>query len=147
MKKRITYIATAVLVMVLAFMLAGCGMLSDAAKLTEYTLGEDHIPSINSVVGEREVSAVESSVDNGVSTQKYTYSSASVYEDLLAYVNTLHDQGWLITKDIDLTVVPGSGQLGIQSAEEGQIVLVDFTYEDGSYTIEVKKGQGTIDVT
>ena len=72
MKRKVSYMVVLLLVSAL---LAGCGVLSDAAKLTEYTAGEDHIPSINSVVGEREVTGVESSVENGVNTLKYTYSS------------------------------------------------------------------------
>lgn len=65
----------------------------DAANLTQYELGDDFIPSITSVVGERKVTGVESSIDNGVVTKQYTYSSTSVYDDLWTYVQEFMDDG------------------------------------------------------
>jgi len=144
MKKSLCF-TTSVLLM-LAFILTGCGaVLEEAAKLSEYEAGDDRIPSITSVVGEREVTGVESSVKNGIVSKQYTYVSNSVYDDLLAYVSALMEDGWLVTKDIDLKVVPGSGELGKKSSEEGQIVLLSFAYEDSKYTINITKGKGTIE--
>ncbi|MFA5523749.1 MAG: hypothetical protein WDA24_05265 [Tissierellales bacterium] len=134
------------LFMVIAMMLTGCGaVLTDASNLTQYELGDDLIPSITSVVGERKVTGVESSIENGVVTKQYTYSSTSVYDDLWTYVQELMNDGWLVTQDIDLNVIPGSGQLGKGSIEEGQILLVSFSYEESSYTIKLVKGKGTIE--
>ncbi len=130
----------------LTFALTGCGAaLKEAAKLGEYEAGDDRIPSITSVVGEREVTDVEISTKNGVVTKQYTYISTSVYDDLLAYVNRLMQDDWLVTRDIDLNVVPGSGELGKNSVDEGQIVLLSFSYEEGGYTVQIVKGKGTIE--
>lgn len=134
------------LLMAVALTLTGCGAtLTDAGKLMQYELGEDIIPSITAVVGEREVTGVETSTDNGVASKQYTYSSTSVYDDLWAYVQKLMDDGWLVTEDIDLKVVPGSGQLGKKASEEGHILLLSFVYEDGKYTIKISKAEGTIE--
>lgn len=134
------------LMFVMASLLTGCGAtLADVAKLEQYEMGDDAIPSVTSVVGERSVSSVKSSINNGVTTKEYTYSSDSVYDDLLAYIVKLMDEGWLVTKDIDLNVVPSSGELGRESVEEGQIVLLTFTYDDDGYVITVTKGIGTIE--
>ena len=144
MRKTVYWIMS--LLMVIAMMLTGCGaVLADAAKLAQYELGDDPIPSITSVVGEREVTGVESSTNNGIVNKQYMYSSASVYDDLLTYVQKLMDSGWLVTQDIDLDVVPGSGQLGKGSIEEGQILLISFSYDESGYIIEVTKGKGTIE--
>lgn len=144
MRKAVCFMMS--LLMVLTMMLTGCGAaLKDAANLTNYELRDDLIPSITSVVGERKVTGVESSIDNGAVTKQYTYSSASVYDDLWAYVQKLMDDGWLVTQDIDLNVIPGSGQLGKVSNEEGQILLVSFTYDDSGYIIKLIRGNGTIE--
>jgi hypothetical protein len=139
--------ATLVMVsLLLVLALAGCGaVLTDAAKLQEYDVSGDTIPSITSVVGEREVTGVESSTSNGVKSTQYTYVSDTVYDDLWAYVQQLMDDGWLVTKAIDLAVVPGSGELAAKSADEGKIVLLSFSYDDAGYIIKITKGKGTLE--
>lgn len=144
MRKATFFMVSALLVFTLA--LTGCGAaLADAAKLSEYEIDGESIPSITSVVGEREVKGVESSTNNGVKSTQYTYVSDTVYDDLWAYVQKLMDDGWLVTQDIDLSVVPGSGQLGRNASEEGKILLLSFAYEDGKYAIKVTKAEGTIE--
>jgi hypothetical protein len=134
-------VAFMVVSLILAAALAGCG-----AELEAYDMADgDAVPSITSVVGEREVTGVQSSVSNGVTTKEYTYVSDTVYDDLLSYVRALMDEGWLVTQDIDLNVVPGSGELAAHSSEEGQVILVGFTYDDAGYVITVTKGKGTLE--
>ncbi len=130
----------------LLLMLTGCGaILTDAAQLEQYDMGDDEIISITSVVGEREVAGVETSTNNGVTSKQYTYISDTVYDDLLAYVTQLMEDGWLVTQDIDLNVLPGSGELGMHSVDDGQILLVSFTYDEDGYVINVTKGKGTLE--
>jgi len=133
--------------LILALALAGCGAaLKDAARLEVYDMaGGDEVPSITSVVGEREVTGVKSSVKSGVTTKEFTYVSDTVYDDLLAYITTIMDEGWLETQENELGEVPGSGELAIHSGEEGQVVLVDFTYDDAGYVIKITKGKGTLE--
>jgi hypothetical protein len=145
MRKTVCTVVSVLLVFALVPALAGCGVLSNAAELEQYEIGEDVIPSINSIVGEREVTGVESSTDNGVKVKQYTYASTSVFDDLLQFVTRLREEGWLVTQDIDLEVVPGAGELGKNSVDEGQIVLVDFSYDESGYTIKISKGEGTIE--
>lgn len=126
--------------------LTACGAaLEDSAKLSEYEIGDESIPSITSVVGEREVTGVESSTNDGINSKQYTYASVSVYDDLLAYVRKLMDDNWLVTQDIDLNVVPGKRQLGKKASEEGQILLLSIAYEDSKYAIKITKAEGTIE--
>jgi hypothetical protein len=146
MRKTVCTVVSVLLVFALVPALSGCGILADAEKLEQYEMDEDVIPSINSVVGEREVTGVESSTDNGVKVKQYSYSSDSVFDDLLQYVITLREDGWLVTQDIDLDVVPGTGELGKNSVDEGRVVLVFFSYDDSGYTIKISKGEGTIEI-
>jgi len=139
--------ACVIVLLILALALAGCGAaLKEAASLEAYDMaGGDEVPSITSVVGEREVKCVKTSVSGGITTKEYTYVSDTVYDDLLAYVRALIDEGWLVTQDIDLGVVPGSGELATHSSEEGQVILVDFTYDEAGYVIKITKGKGTLE--
>ncbi len=133
------------LLLALALMCTGCGsLLADAGKLAEYELSGDRIPSVTSVAGVREVTSVNTATENGAITKTYAYVSDSVFDDLWAYVQFLMDEGWLVTEDIELSTVPGTGQLGKTSSDEGKILLVSFSYDEGSYVIEVKKTTGTI---
>jgi hypothetical protein len=145
MRKTVCTVVSVLLVFALVPALSGCGILADAKKLEQYEMDEDVIPSINSIVGEREVTGVETSTDNGVKVKQYTYASTSVFDDLLQFVTKLREDGWLVTRDIDLEVVPGTGELGKNSVDEGQIVLVDFSYDESGYTIKISKGEGTIE--
>lgn len=146
MKKAACCMVSVLLILTFTLALTGCGAtLKEAARLSEYDLGDDVIPSITSVVGEREVTGMESSTNNGVASKQYTYVSDTVYDDLWTYVQKLMDDGWLVTKDIDLNVIPGSGQLGRNASEEGRILLLSFAYEDGKYAIKITKAEGTIE--
>lgn len=146
MKKSVCIAVSVLFIFTLVPVLAGCGILSNAAELEQYEMGSDVIPSINSVVGEREVTGVETSTNNGIKVKQYSYSSTSVFDDLWAYASMLMEDGWLVTQDIDLNVVPGTGELGRNSVDEGQILLLFFSYEENGYTIRITKGEGTIDI-
>lgn len=66
MKKKAYRIVSTLLVLVFALALTVCGAaLKNATKMSEYEIGGESIPSITSVVGEREVTGVESSINNG----------------------------------------------------------------------------------
>lgn len=143
--KKVAYL-TIVLLLALTMLLTGCGAaLTEAAKLEQYSMGDDEIMSITAIAGEREVTGVETSTSNGVTTKQYTYVSDTVYDDLLAYVSGLMEDGWLVTQAIDLNVVPGSGELATNSADDGQILLVSFSYDESGYVIKITKGKGTLE--
>ncbi|MDR3084678.1 MAG: hypothetical protein LBU47_00010 [Christensenellaceae bacterium] len=145
MKKAILVALSAMLLAAFALALTGCGALEDAAALQSYDFGEDIVPSVNSVVGERKVTGVSTGTSNGGQYKEYQYESATVSEDLIAYViQGLIPGGWIATVDFNLNVVPGSGQIAIESEDEGKILLMDLSYENGGYTIRVTKIVGTL---
>ena len=138
-KKGITIVS---LLLVCAMLSGACG---NAAKLMEYDFGTDKVPSINAILGEeRKVSGVESGTSNGVQYKQYTYTSASVSEDLIKYTSHLRDNGWLAVKDYDLTESKGEAQLAIESADNGLILVISIAFEDGRYAIRINKMEGTL---
>ena len=96
---------------------------SSAEKLTEYEVGGDKVASVNDVIGDtRKVTGVSSGTSNGVRYKQYTYETASVLQDLIAYSVYLRNNGWLVTKEYNLTT--GRGEMGFAkaSADNGKIL-------------------------
>lgn len=131
--------------LVCVFVLTGCAVLSNAAKLEAYVFGPDSIPTVNSVVGQRKVTSVQSGTGTDGTYKTYTYESETVSEDLIAYlIDTLLENEWYALVDFNLYNVPGMAQLATESEDSGQIIIMDVTYEQNAYTIKLTKGKGTL---
>lgn len=133
-------------ILLLVFLLASCSPMSKAEKLENYEVEENLIPSITSVVGERKVVRVKTGTENGIRSKEYEYVSDDVFDDLFDYVLHLMNDGWTVTKDIDLNKIPGSGQFAKHAKEEGKIIMLDFDYDLSGYTVIITHGKGTIDM-
>jgi hypothetical protein len=120
-------------------------MLKDAAALTEYDFETDKVSSVNSVIGdEREVTGVKSGSSNGIQYKEYTYKTESTGDDLLAYANHLLEAGWIPLDNFNVTDSDGTGRLAIQSADEGKILIMTLTFQEGEYTIRTEKSEGAL---
>ena len=136
------FVSTILLVIMSILLLAGCGK---AAKLTEYDFGVDKIPSVNAVLGEtRKVSGISAGIENGVRHREYTYATETMADDLWVYYTRLSELGWIVTKDFSLADGEGEMQLGIESADEGKILIISIEFTLKSYTIRVEKMDGTL---
>jgi hypothetical protein len=145
MKKMKKLIIAIALFAALVLPLGACSIFDDAAKLTEYDFGTDKVPSINAVLGEeRKVNGIDVGTENGVQYKQYTYKTSSMLEDLVAYSVYLQEQGWLVTKDYNLYDGSGEMQLGIESADEGKILIISVAFEETQYAIRINKLVGTI---
>ena len=143
--KIILIIVLAIIALVGILLLVVNSSLSNAAKLQTYDFGSDKIPSFNSVVGDRKVTGVSSgSSTNGVQQKEYTYEIQSRDDDLDAYFNALKAAGFLVLKPMDGNTLTGSMQLGIASADEGQIILIDLSWDNAKVSVSLTKGDGTI---
>jgi len=142
--KKVGSIVSIVIVVLLACMVGACGFLKEAANLQEYDFGSDKIPTINSQVGERTVTGVESGTSNGAHQKQYTYKSDSVFNDLMKYSQFLRDNGWIVTADYNLNSTPGSAQFAKESADEGKILIISIAYEADKYAVKITKGVGTL---
>ena len=140
MSKRI--LSLAVLAAILMLALSGC---AGAEKLTEYDFDTDKVPSVNAIIGEtRKVTGVSTGIENGVRYKQYTYRSNSMFDDLLIYSGHLRDSGWMVLKDYDLNDGEGEMQLGLNSADEGKIMIISIAFYSGGYAIRVNKLDGSL---
>ena len=141
----ILIIVLAIIALVGVLLLVVNSSLNSAAKLQAYDFGVDKIPSFTSVVGERKVTGVgSSSSTNGVQQKNYTYETLSRDNDLDAYYDALKAGGFLVLKPMDGNALKGSMQLGIASADEGKIILIDLSWDNAEFSVALAKGDGTI---
>lgn len=127
---------------IIAFVVTG-----NTANADEYKLGNDTIKSIKAVVEKRQVASVSTETSNGVTTKKIEYKSDNVQEDLLKYTEYLrNDGGFALTKDMDLSVIPSSVELGKMSNDEGNLIMMTIDYNSYGYTITIQKGEGTLSI-
>ena len=118
---------------------------SNLSDVKEYTLGDDTISSIKSVVEKRKVTSVYTGIKNGITTKTVEYKSDSVQDDLIKYVEYLRtDAGFSLIKEMDLSVVPSTVQLAKESVDEGQVIIIIIDYTLNGYTIKLTKGEGTL---
>lgn len=118
---------------------------SNLSDVEEYTLGDDTISSIKSVVEKRKVTSVYTGIKNGITTKTVEYKSDSVQDDLIKYVEYLRtDAGFSLIKEMDLSVVPSTVQLAKESVDEGQVIIIIIDYTLNGYTIKLTKGEGTL---
>lgn len=138
-------IITCVLLLILTIAGGGYLLYHKITHIEEYQLGDDIIPSISTVLGEGSASSVSTEMKNGITTKTITYQSASVQEDLYAYVEYLEEQeGFILTQDMDLNQVPSSVQMGKPSVDPGEVIILTMEYDHFGYTITLKKGEGKL---
>lgn len=125
---------------VIAFFVIG-----NTANADEYKLGNDTIKSIKSVVEKREVSSVSTETVNGIVTKKIKYASDNVQDDLLKYTQYLRNEcGFVLTKDMNLSVIPSIIELSKISNDSGKLIMMTISYDPFGYTIIIQKGEGTL---
>lgn len=116
--------------------------LSKVQKAEYYTMGEDSIPSVKSVVGERKVTNVSKSINNGVTTNTYIFSSDSAESDVYEYSKYLVEQAGYLVTDV------GQGEDDIvyakTSAKQGNIILISLEYTAFNFEVTLQKGEGTL---
>ncbi len=120
-------------------------MVGNAANAEEYTMGSDTIKSIKAVVEKRNVTSMSTEISDGVRTESVHYQSDSVQEDLVEYIQYLRDEaGFQLTQDMDLTQIPSTVQLGKESEDPGEILILTIDYDPFGYTLTLKKGKGSL---
>jgi type III secretory pathway component EscR len=120
-------------------------ILGNVSNAKEYKLGDDTIKSIKTIVGKRKLTFTSSKVSNDVTEKEYVYKSDTVREDLEEYVEYLIDEEeFLIIKSIDLTKKSSTFQLGKESEDSDEIILMTIDYNSSGYTINMVKGEGTL---
>lgn len=130
-----------IIAIIIALVVAVFFILNRVKKADYYSLGKDQVPAIKLVVGERKVSGVYFSSSNGVTTKTYKYSSDSSHEDVEHYLTYLSEKAGY------LTVGSETGEIiyyGIDSVDEGKIILIKVDEDPFGYTVEIHKGEGVL---
>lgn len=110
-----------------------------------YTLGYDKIPSITSVVGKRTINRISVNKNKSVITKKYQYINIkNSKSDVNHYISELKNNNFVNTTNIDLSKENGSVSLASLSVDDEYIIIINIKYDSNSYTIELKKGIGSI---
>ena len=107
---------------------------SSSSTAYAYTLGADELLSIPAVVGDRECTEMI----QGQTEQEYGYNSATVRDDLLAYIDYLGERGFEVVRGASLSE-PGEGELvaAASDADTRISILLDWTLS--SYRIRLSK--------
>ena len=125
---------------IIAFMATG-----NIANAEEYKLGSDIIKSVKTIVEKRQVVSTSTETSNGITTKKIEYKSDKVQDDLLKYTQYLRNEGgFTLTKDMDLSVIPSTVELGKNSSDSGKLIMMTIDYNSFGYTITIQKGEGTL---
>lgn len=116
-----------------------------AGNIDYYTLGDDKIISITSIVGERKTNNISTKKSGGIITKKYTYVNVSnTKSDISKYAQELKNNNFVNTTDIDLSKDDGTISLASSSIDSDNIIIITISYDLDSYTITLKKGKGSI---
>lgn len=111
--------------------------------LQAYTLDDESVPSIDSVVGFREITNSEAGVSWGKPYVQVFYQSGTVMEDLEAYVDFLINNNWVVT-GMESIASGGTVQFATESTEEGKLLLITAEFDADSYSILAQRADGTL---
>ncbi|MCL2300998.1 MAG: hypothetical protein FWC27_12720, partial [Firmicutes bacterium] len=131
-----------------AFLLGIVGIviaLGGAGKKDYYDLGNDQVPSVALALGEqRKISGSKSSNTNGVIMKEYKYNEPDrdQADEMTHYVNYLRGEGFQLLTDVDFSTSEAWCELGRDSADAGNRVLVKIAYDRGGYVITLTKEPG-----
>ena len=115
-------------------------------------IGKDEVPSVKYIIGEvRNVTGVNSSIENGVSKKVITYSVLeNQREEMLKYAQALYDNyhfWYYETNEDDFSGSEGIDlRLAKESVEEDFIIIVRIDYDRSGYTITLTRVRGTLTV-
>lgn len=140
--------AVVLIILTVVLLLRGASnALNNMAKANYYEIGSDEVSSIKLALGEqRTIAGISTSTRNGVTTKEITYSVDGVdqNEDMIAYMNYLREEDFLLLTDVDFSGPEGEGELGRNSIDAGYSILVQLEYDDTGYVITLIRQKGEI---
>ena len=137
------FVALIVLIIVIAF-----SAVSKAGKVDFYELGNDKIPSVKYVLGEkRKVSNTNTEIVNGVTTKELQYNEPDRDQalEMSQYITYLHDnEGFKYVTDVEFSTPEAWAQVGRNSNDAGYQLVVQIEYNAKGYTITIVKEPGEV---
>ena len=112
--------------------------------LKSYSVDDESIASIDSVVGAREVTNQEVGITEGKPYVYVGYKSSAVLSDLQAYVNVLIADNWVAVK-LEGDLSNGIVQLANESIHEGKLLMSTMEYTPEGYTVLTHRTSGTLE--
>lgn len=114
--------------------------LSGQTKNKEIKFGDDLIPTLYSVVGERKIVGTSVGTEGNTQYKEYTYEEDVVsINDIEEYVKELQEE--------DFVVIEASSDvisIAIESKDDGKIVIATIDYSDSSVVVKYQKTVGTL---
>ncbi|MBO6195404.1 MAG: hypothetical protein J6O56_03550 [Bacilli bacterium] len=119
-------------------------LLSD--KKDFYTMKDDNIKKITSVVGKRKLLKKTKTKNGDTIIKTYKYINIDdPYNDLSKYINYLEEKSTFIpTNSFNLENKIGEIQISRYSTNKEYIIIMDISYNADSYTIKITRGKGKI---
>lgn len=100
----------------------------------EITFGDDSIPTVYKIVGERRITSTESSRTMTSHTRTITFGSGAISQnDINLYLTTLVESHNFIIINEDLDFY--SGTLATESVDNGKVLLVEVNFQEFGYTV------------
>lgn len=140
-----------VALIIIVFVIAGI-VTNKQMNAKEIKFDNDVIPTVNALIGKRNVSGVSSEINgSGAKIKTITYNKIDDEDDkflktseIIDYIDKLEDEGWLITKLFSIT--SPTAQLGIESKDDGDIIRIDISFDRNTNeaTFIYTKGKGTL---
>ena len=121
--------------------------LSRSQTATEIRLGNDTIPTVYAIVGQRRITGVSSSRTLTSRERTLTYGSGVISrEDIYVYLITLIERyNFAPLEDIDTDNTIFNGTIATESRDPGKIILVEIQFRELGYTvINYRKTEGTL---
>lgn len=118
---------------------------------TEIKLGSDAIPTINAIIGKRNISSTSSETSSGKTIKTFTYNDIDgdnekslKLTEIINYVEELEEDGYTVSKRFAIT--SPTAQLGIESKDAGEIIVIDIEFDRNSSEAIFKytKGKGRL---
>lgn len=113
-----------------------------------YIIGNDKIPSIYSIVGERKLYKYKTYNKDNVNFKLYKYRNIkNPASDISKYILELKDNyNFIYTSDVNLSNNNGIIELSTNSIDNNKIIIIKILYDNNSYDIELSKGNGKINI-
>ena len=148
-------VATFIVIIVIIFAAASCFVTirntignsrrSTATRALSYSMGADSIPSVASVLGERQAQTAQTSRSGSwpfpLVERNYVYTSTRSLDDMTQYMRYLQENDYVLsaderTPDMDKTV-----RLAALSKDDGYIVVIRLSCRPGSFSVDIWKGE------
>jgi len=127
-------------VLSIVFLLVIVPLIARIIEATEYyKIGQNMVPSINSIVGERKLSEWTSSLIPMKKTYEYTRVEDPKADIEKYYEYLIYNEGFIPINDGD-----GEKTVAKESSKEGYIIVIDISIMGQGYLVTLVEGKGII---